>query len=71
MPAYLIVYTDRRGDDTLIEDDNLALTLTDTWAIFHDSNTSSADSVALAIPTAQIARVERVDPLQEPAPQKE
>lgn len=31
MPVYLIVHTERRGDDTLIEDDNLTVEFTNGW----------------------------------------
>lgn len=76
MPAYLIVHAERRGDDTVIEDPNLTIEFTDGWVLFKDRDLIKPDRVALAIPAAQVRRVERVDEdqtpaHQEPAPQKE
>lgn len=75
MPAYLIVHNERRGDDTVIEDPNLTVEFTDGWALFKDRDLIEPNRVVLAIPAAQVARIERVDedrdPAQEPAPQKE
>lgn len=68
MPRYLIVYAERRGDDTVIEDPHLTIE-------FKDRDLFEPDRVAVAIPAAQVQRIERVDedqnPDQEPAPQKE
>ena len=71
MPRYLIVHAERRGDDTLLEDDPLTLKLTDGWAVFHD-----ADGACYAVPREQVRSILRVDEEQEsqdqePAPQKE
>lgn len=75
MPAYLIVHNERRGDDQVIEDPNLTVEFTDGWVLFKDRDLIASNRVALAIPAAQVARVERVDgeqePVQEPAPAKE
>ncbi len=76
MPAYLVVHTERRGDDTVIEDPNLTVEFVDGWVLFKDRDLIKPDRVALAIPAAQVLRVERVDEQQppahqEPAPQKE
>ncbi|MET7687961.1 hypothetical protein ABZT06_08270 [Streptomyces sp. NPDC005483] len=76
MPAYLVVHAERRGDDTVIEDPNLTVEFVDGWVLFKDRDLIKPDRVALAIPAAQVLRVERVDeeqaPVdQEPAPQKE
>lgn len=76
MPAYLIVHAERRGDDTVVEDPNLTVEFTDGWVLFKDRDLIKPDRVALAIPAAQVLRVERVDEdqsptRQEPAPQKE
>ncbi len=76
MPAYLVVHTERRGDDTVIEDPNLTVEFVDGWVLFKDRDLIKSDRVALAIPAAQVLRVERVDEqqtpaYQEPAPQKE
>ncbi|MFF7147471.1 hypothetical protein ACFZAO_05280 [Streptomyces griseoaurantiacus] len=68
MPAYLIVHTERRGDDTLIEDDNLTVEFTNGWALFKDRDIIDPNRVVLAIPATQVARIERVDDQQEPAP---
>ncbi len=76
MPAYLIVHAERRGDDTVIEDPDLTVEFTDSWVLFKDRDLIKPNRVVLAIPAAQVARVERVDDQQqpqdqEPAPQKE
>jgi hypothetical protein len=82
MPAYLIVHTERRGDDTVIEDPDLTVEFGDTWVLFHTQSQPEGRAlygeqhVVLAVPVAQVHRVERVDEDQdpeplEPAPQKE
>ncbi|HUP99274.1 MAG TPA: hypothetical protein VM093_02325 [Aeromicrobium sp.] len=84
MPRYLIVHAERRGDDTVIEDPDLTVDFTDGWVLFTDQTpTEPGDRVlfgeprvVLAIPAAQVARVERVDEPQdtestELAPHKE
>ncbi|MFJ7998951.1 hypothetical protein ACIQ7D_17645 [Streptomyces sp. NPDC096310] len=70
VPAYLIVHAERRGDDTLIEDPKLTVEFTDGWALFRDRDPIQPDRVVLAIPAAQIQRIERVDQGQAPAGQK-
>lgn len=69
MPAYLIVHNERRGDDTLIEDPNLTVEFTDGWALFKDRDLIEPNRVVLAIPAAQVTRVERVDETPEPEDQ--
>ncbi|MFJ4925282.1 hypothetical protein [Streptomyces sp. NPDC088736] len=76
MPAYLVVHAERRGDDQVIEDPNLTVEFVDGWVLFKDRDLIATNRVAIAIPAAQVARVERVDEEQapadqEPAPQKE
>lgn len=70
MPRYLIVHAERRGDDTLLEDDPLTLELTQGWAIFHDMA-----GACYAVPREQVRSILRVDEdqdtEQEPAPQEE
>jgi hypothetical protein len=70
MPRFLVVHTDRRGDDTLLEDDPLTVDLTPDWVVFHD-----AAGPCYAVPREQVRSVMRVDEpqdqQQEPAPQKE
>lgn len=71
MPRYLIVHAERRGDDTLLEDDTLDVEFTQGWAVFHD-----AAGACYAVPREQVRSIMRVDeeenPHQaEPAPQKE
>ena len=71
MPRYLIVHAERRGDDTLLEDETLTLEFADGWAIFHD-----AAGTCYAVPREQVRSILRVDENQnpedqEPAPQKE
>ncbi|MGQ4343589.1 hypothetical protein [Streptomyces sp. SAS_275] len=76
MPAYLVVHAERRGDDTVIEDPDLTVEFADGWVLFKDRDLIQPNRVAIAIPAAQVLRVERVDEdqepaRQEPAPQKE
>lgn len=76
MPAYLVIHAERHGDDTVIEDPNLTVEFVDGWVLFKDRDLIQPNRVALAIPAAQVLRVERVDEPQdpdqsEPAPQKE
>lgn len=71
MPAYLIVYAERRGDDTVLEDPALTLELTPDWATFHDT-----EGVCFVVPRERVSSILRVDEErdpqdQEPAPQKE
>lgn len=61
MPAYLVVHTERRGDDQLIEDPNLTVEFTSGWVLFKDRDLMKDNRVAIAIPATQVARVERVD----------
>jgi hypothetical protein len=61
MPAYLVVHTERRGDDQLIEDPNHTVEFTSGWVLFKDRDLIKDNRVAIAIPAAQVARVERVD----------
>lgn len=78
MPRYLIIHAERRGDDTLIEDDQLTVEFTDGWVLFTDHSPSEPGDrvlygeprVVLAIPAAQVARVERVDEDPEPEDEK-
>ena len=65
MPAYLVVHTERRGDDQLIEDPNLTVEFTSGWVLFKDRDLMKDNRVAIAIPATQVARVERVDQPQE------
>jgi hypothetical protein len=74
--AYLVVHAERRGDDTVIEDDQLEVEFTNGWVLFKDRGPTEGNRVAIAFPAAQVLRVERVDEPkdpadQEPAPQKE
>jgi hypothetical protein len=76
MPAYLVVHAERRGDDTVIEDPDLTVEFVDGWVLFKDRDLVQPNRVVLAIPAAQVARVERVDDEQntegtELAPRKE
>ncbi|MFF4791837.1 hypothetical protein ACFY2M_19210 [Streptomyces sp. NPDC001276] len=70
MPAYLIVHAERRGDDTVIEDDHLTVEFTNGWALFKDHGPGEEDRVVLAAPAAQISRIERVPAQQNPAPKQ-
>ncbi|MFG3127345.1 hypothetical protein ACGFZU_06545 [Streptomyces tendae] len=71
MPAYLVIHAERQRDDTLIEDPNLTVEFESGWVLFKDRDLMKPNRVAIAIPAAQVRRVERVDDQQEPAPQKE
>ncbi|WP_069883545.1 hypothetical protein [Streptomyces luteocolor] len=71
MPAYLIVHADRRGDDPLIEDENLTVEFDAHWVTFSD-----AAGPCFVAPREGIRAVVRVDPEEDPlhegpAPQKE
>ena len=71
MPAYLSVHKERRGDDTLLEDETLTVEITPDWAVFHDQT-----GPCYAVPREQIRSIMRVDEQQEPgsqglAPRKE
>ena len=68
MPAYLVSHTKAQRGDALVEDPELTLQVRDGWAILTD-----AQGIAYAVPTEQVASIERVDDTQdqEPAPQKE
>jgi len=66
MPAYLIVHNERRGDDTLLEDDTLTVDFTPEWAVFRD-----ATGACYAVPREQVRSIMRVDEQEDgPAPQK-
>lgn len=66
MPAYLIRHRAGQRGDILINEDDLTLDLVSGWAAFR-----SGGSTALAIPTDQIATIQRIDPEdQEPAPKE-
>ena len=68
MPAYLVVHTERHGDDTLIEDDNLTIEFVHGWVLFKDRDLIHPNRVAIAFPATQVARVQRVDqPLEDRA----
>lgn len=71
MPAYLIVHAERRGDDTLIEDEHLTVQLDAHWVTLFDEA-----GPCFAAPREKIHAVIRVDPEEDPlhegpAPQKE
>lgn len=57
MPAYLIRHRGGQRGDILINEDDLALDLTNGWATF-----TSAGTPALAIPADQVAYIQRIDP---------
>ncbi|WP_328631986.1 hypothetical protein [Streptomyces sp. NBC_00356] len=65
MPAYLIVFTDRGGDETRIEGDDLTAQFDPHWVTLFDGA-----GPCFAAPREKIHAVIRVDE-QEPAPQKE
>ncbi|MFF9309902.1 hypothetical protein ACF1BS_03235 [Streptomyces sp. NPDC014748] len=68
MPAYLVIHPERHGDDQLIEDPYLTVEFVDGWVLFKDRNATDKNRVAIAIPAGQVARIERVDDPEEPAP---
>lgn len=57
MPAYLIQHPGRPRDDIAITGDDLTLAFTAGWAIFSDD-----DGPTLAIPAADGATIQRIDP---------
>lgn len=69
VPAYLVIHPERHGDDQLIEDPHLTVEFTDGWVLFVDRAPDQTNRVAIAIPAGQVARIERVDDTQEPAPE--
>lgn len=66
MPRYLIAHAKNQRGDMLVEDPDLTLEIRDGWAILTDGQ-----GIALALPTEQVASIQRVDEETEPAPQKE
>ena len=66
MPRYLIAHAKNQRGDMLVEDPELTLEIRDGWAILTDGQ-----GIALALPTEQVASIQRVDEEAEPAPQKE
>lgn len=66
MPAYLVSHAKGQRGDALIEDPDLTLDIRDGWAVLTD-----AQGIAYAVPTEQVASIQRVDQAQESAPQKE
>ena len=66
MPRYLIAHAKGQRGDMLVEDPELTLEIRDGWAILTDGQ-----GIALALPTEQVASIQRVDEEAEPAPQKE
>ncbi|MGW2048548.1 hypothetical protein ACWCPF_25700 [Streptomyces sp. NPDC001858] len=76
MAAYLVVHSEHRREDTLIEDAKITVEFVDGWVLFRDRTVFEDHRVAIAIPAAQVLRVERVDQPQtpqdqHPAPAKE
>ncbi|WP_406501955.1 hypothetical protein OHA04_37590 [Streptomyces sp. NBC_01590] len=64
MPRYLITYPKGQGEDILVEDENLELSLAHGWAVLDDQH-----GVCLAVPShagATITRVDQVDGNQRP-----
>lgn len=70
MPRYLIIHAERRREDALIEDPELTVEFADGWVLFRDRDLIRPNRVVLAIPAAQVARVERVDEDPDPEDQK-
>jgi len=66
MPRYLIAHAKGQRGDMRVEDPELTLEIRDGWAILTDGQ-----GIALALPTEQVASIQRVDEEAEPAPQKE
>jgi hypothetical protein len=67
MPAYLIVHNERRGDDTLLEDDTLTVEFTPDWVVFTDEA-----GACYAVPREQVRSIMRVDEQEvQPVPEKE
>lgn len=71
MPRYLVVHAELRGDDAVIEADDLTVELNDHWLVISDTQ-----GPCFASPREKVLTVMRVDEeqdprAQEPAPQKE
>ncbi|GAA1888319.1 hypothetical protein GCM10009837_07710 [Streptomyces durmitorensis] len=70
MPRYLIIHAERRGDDTLIEDDQLTVKFDPHWVTLFDNV-----GPCFAAPREKIHAVIRVDDPehedQKPAPDEE
>lgn len=62
MPAYLIIHAERRGDDTLIEDDQLTVEFGEHWVTISDQA-----GPCYAAPREKVHAVMRVD--EEPTPE--
>lgn len=64
MPAFLIRHTKGQHGDILVEDDGLDVRFTDAWVLFAEAD----GTLALAVPTAHVASIQRVDdPEDQPA----
>lgn len=57
MPAYLISHRSGQHGDIHIEDDALTVDVILGWATFRDA----AGGIALAIPSDQVASIQRID----------
>lgn len=71
MAAYLIRHRSGQHGDIHIEDDGLTVDVTPGWAAFRDAT----GDIALAIPTDQVASIQRIDPPRKttedrPAPER-
>ncbi|MFD7861858.1 hypothetical protein [Streptomyces sp. NPDC059783] len=56
MPAYVISPADTKQGDVCIDDPELKLDLGPHWAVL-----STPDGIAYAMPTAQVAAIQRLD----------
>ena len=60
MPAYLVQHRGGQRGDMLVEDDKLAVHLTNGWIVFTDDD--GPEAVVLALPADQVASIQRIDP---------
>ncbi|MFP8944711.1 hypothetical protein ACLIYM_25210 [Streptomyces fenghuangensis] len=62
MPGYLIRHARGQREDVLIEDPGLHVTFIRGWVVFTEGEPhTEGGTVVLAIPTEQVASVQRVD----------
>lgn len=66
MPRYLVTYPRGAGEDVLVEDDHLTLTITDGWAVLADQA-----GTCMAIPSQAQATITRIDHATEDEQSKE
>ncbi|MCX4849840.1 hypothetical protein [Streptomyces sp. NBC_00893] len=64
MPRYLITYPKGQGEDILVDDEHLELSLAQGWAVLDDQH-----GVCLAVPSHAGATITRIDEPDDEQPQ--